>query len=197
MFYNFLWNDKGDKIKRNIMILVLRRGLKMIDIASFNQSLKATWIKKYLDKENCGSWKSFFDSELDKYGGEATLTGNLNIKDSRNIIKLSDPFYKEILEIWSEANYEENIMSDYHLRSSPLWYNSLKRVENRPVFYKDWFLKGITKVEHLMDDSGKFLSLTTFQTTISIKHESFLTKFLKSKKPSRIVYKKLVSEKSE
>jgi len=55
-------------------------------------------------------------------------------------------------------------MSDYHSRSSPLWYNLLKRVENRPVFYKEWFLTGITKVEHLMDDSGKFLSLATFQT---------------------------------
>ena len=31
--------------------------------------------------------------------GEVTLTGNLNIKDSRNIIKVSDPFFKEILEI--------------------------------------------------------------------------------------------------
>ena len=107
-------------------------------------------------------------------------------------------------------------MSDYHLQSSPLWYNSLIRVENRPVFFKDWFLKGITNVEYLMDDSGKFLSLTSFQTMhdltvrpltflgiissikliqryiphntrISIKHKTFLTKFLKSKKPSRIV----------
>ena len=34
-------------------------GLKMIDIVSFNRSLKATWIKKYLDKKNCGSWKNF------------------------------------------------------------------------------------------------------------------------------------------
>ena len=111
MFYNFLWNDKGDKIKRNIMINDY--------FASFNRSLKATWIKKSLDTENCGSWKSFLDSELEKYGGEVTLTGNLNIKDNRNIIKVSDPFFKEVLEIWSEANYEESIMSDYHLRSSP------------------------------------------------------------------------------
>ena len=81
-----------------------------------NRSLKATWIKKYLDKENCGNWKSFFDSELEKYGGEVTLTGNLNTKDSRNIIKVSDPFFKEILEIWSEANYEEKIVSDYRFR---------------------------------------------------------------------------------
>ena len=47
MFYNFLWNGKGDKIKRNIMINDYSEGgLKMIDIASFNRSLKATWIKK-------------------------------------------------------------------------------------------------------------------------------------------------------
>jgi len=90
---------------------------------SFYGSFKATWIKKYLDKENCGSWKRFLDSELEKYEGEVTLTGNLNIKDSRNIIKVSDPFFKEILEIRSEANYEEKIVSDYHFRSSPLWYN--------------------------------------------------------------------------
>ena len=104
------------------------------DYSEEGLKMKATWIKKCLDKENCGRWKSFFDSELEKYGGEVTLTGNLNIKDSRNIIEVSDPFFKEILEIWSAANYEENIMSDYHFRSSPLWYNSVVRVENRPVF---------------------------------------------------------------
>ena len=62
-------------------------------------------------------------------------------------------------------------MSDYHLRSSPLRYNSLIRVENTPVVYKDkdkdWFLRRIAKVEHLMDDSGKFLSHTTFQTILT------------------------------
>ena len=130
--------------------------------------------------------------------------------------------------MWSEVNYEETIISDHHFRTLPLWYNSLVRVENRPVFFKEWFLKGITKVEHLMDDSGKFLSLTAFQTIHNLtvrpaaltflgiissikllqryiphntrmwtKHESFLSNFLKSKKPSKLVYKKLVSGKSE
>ena len=51
MFYNFLWNDKGDKIKRNIMINDYSEGgLKMIDIASFNRSLKATWIFKKVSR---------------------------------------------------------------------------------------------------------------------------------------------------
>jgi len=77
-----------------------------------------------------------------------------------------------------------------------------------------------------MDDSGKFLSLTAFQTIhdltarpltflgiissikllqkniphntrTSIKHESFLSKFLNNKKTSRLVNKKLISGKSE
>ena len=47
-------------------------GLKRIDMDSFNRSLKAIWIKKCLDTENQGGWKSFFDLEPRKYGGVVT-----------------------------------------------------------------------------------------------------------------------------
>jgi len=39
-------------------------GIKMIDIISFNKSLKAVWVKKYLDNEKYGHWKVFFGTEL-------------------------------------------------------------------------------------------------------------------------------------
>ena len=39
-------------------------------IDSFSKSLKATWIKKYLDEENKGKWKIFFDLELKFFGGK-------------------------------------------------------------------------------------------------------------------------------
>ena len=62
IFYSFLWNNKGDKIKQSVMINNYESGgLKMIDISSFNKSLKTTWIKKYLDKSNRGKWKDFFE----------------------------------------------------------------------------------------------------------------------------------------
>ena len=67
-------------------------GLKMIDIASFNKSLKATWIKKYLDSGNRGKWKNFFNLALGKYGGSLFFElGNLNRKD---IVKDRRPFYQ-------------------------------------------------------------------------------------------------------
>ena len=130
-FYNFLWNDKGDKIKRNIRINDYPEGgLKMIDIDSFNRSLKAVWIKKYLDTENQEGWKSFFNLELRKYEDVVTLTGNLNKKDTC-VLKVSNPFIKEILEIWSEVIFEQTVVSEDHFLSSPLWYNSLIRIENK------------------------------------------------------------------
>ena len=70
-FYHFLWDGKPDKIKRNVIINEYSdSGLKMIDLFSFNKSLKTIWIKKYLDTE---TWENgnFFYLELGRYRGEA------------------------------------------------------------------------------------------------------------------------------
>ena len=41
LFFDFLWNNKGDKIKRSTIIQnYANGGLRMIDIASFNKALK-------------------------------------------------------------------------------------------------------------------------------------------------------------
>ena len=60
ILFNFLWDGKDDKIKRDIMISDYENGgLRMIDIKLFNKALKLSWIKKYLDTENHGKWKLF------------------------------------------------------------------------------------------------------------------------------------------
>ena len=62
LFYKFLWNGKSDKIKRTQMINDYSNGrLRMLDIQSFNQALKAKWIQKYLDQKNKGKWKLFLN----------------------------------------------------------------------------------------------------------------------------------------
>ena len=54
----------------------------MIDLCSFNKSLKTTWVKKYLDTTNKGKWKLFFNMELKNYGCENLFWGNLNVNDT-------------------------------------------------------------------------------------------------------------------
>ena len=49
LLYKFLWNGKCDKIKRAHMINdYTKGGLKMLDIQSFNNAIKAKWIQRYL-----------------------------------------------------------------------------------------------------------------------------------------------------
>ena len=49
MLYEFLWDGKPDKIKRNIAKQKLENGgIAMIDIELFDKALKMTWIRRFL-----------------------------------------------------------------------------------------------------------------------------------------------------
>ena len=172
IFYSFLWNNKGDKIKRSVMINNYESGgLKMIDFFLFNKSPKTTWIKKYLDESNRGKWKDFYELELGKYGGSLLFAGNLNRHDTLKTISVKDPFLQEIVQIWSEVNFENQIKTKQQFLELPIWHNSLIRINHNPVYYKHIFLQGISKVSHLMKDSRTFLSLPDFSNTYNIRIE--------------------------
>ena len=169
-FYHFLWDGKPDKIKRNIMINDYSNGgLKMIDLFSFNKSLKTIWIKKYLDKTNLGKWKLFFERELGRYGGEAVFLGNLNKTDIKHHFSSTNIFINEILMIWSEVNYTDNISSLQHYQSQPLWNNSLIRIDSKPIYFREWLANGISTIRSLMKDANKPLSYEEFQNKYGLK----------------------------
>ena len=134
LFYMFLSNEKGDKTKRNTIINDCPYGgLKMIDIFSFNKSLKAKWIRKYLDEENQGKWNLFFDLALDRYGGKITITSNLNEKDTAKTLKVKNPFLNEVLAIWSEINFKEQILSEKQFLNQV--YDTTHSLESTTVLY--------------------------------------------------------------
>ena len=198
-------------------------GLRMIDIKSFNKALKSTWVKKYLDNDNSGKWKLFFDSELHDFGWAVIFKGNLNKNDLAKFIHISDPFTTEILNIWSEISYDDNITSTENLLSLPLWQNSLVRIGNKPIYYKS-SSKGIQNVRHLMKDTDNLLSFTEFKERFEVKtnflvylgvvscirllrnaiedknektrnFSTFVENFIKAPKPNRLAYEKLISAK--
>ena len=139
LFFNFLWNGKGDKIKRDVVIRDYPDGgLKMLDIISFNKAVKVVWIKKYLDENSKGKWKLFIDAELEPLGGPVVLN-NLNKADTTKVPKGLSPFLKEVLEIWAELNCQDKITSLDSFLAQSLWHNSLIRIMDKPIFYKKCF----------------------------------------------------------
>ena len=119
MFYKFLWDGKGDKIKRSIMIGDYENGgLRMLDLNSFNKALfKLSWVRKYLNDNNSGKWKLLFDFQLEDYGGVEFFRGNLDRKDVSKYINVPDPFIAEIVQIWTELSFEDTVKSMEHLLS--------------------------------------------------------------------------------
>ena len=60
----------------------------MIETDSFSKTPKATWINKHLDEKNKSKSKFFFDLELESFGGKTVLAGNLNMKDTKTLLKI-------------------------------------------------------------------------------------------------------------
>ena len=65
LLYKFLWNDKPDKIRRDIVIKGYGDGgLKRIDINSFIISLKLSWIRRLIQsKSKCNK---IIEKEINK-----------------------------------------------------------------------------------------------------------------------------------
>ena len=57
----------------------------MIDIKTFINSLKASWIKRIYDENNNGMWKNIYKNKLKKYGQKMFFESNITKYD---ILKL-------------------------------------------------------------------------------------------------------------
>ena len=78
LFFKFIWDGKGDKIKRLILFNEYENGgLKMLDVVTFSKSLKACWLQKYFESTDNAKWKYFLEESLDKLGGNLIFYGFL------------------------------------------------------------------------------------------------------------------------
>jgi hypothetical protein len=91
--YDFVWN-KTDRIKRKTMINDLENGgLKMIDVESKIQSLKAAWIPRLINSQRASSALRTY-LERNCITLEMLLNGNIAKKSMLDKLILSD-FYKD------------------------------------------------------------------------------------------------------
>jgi len=95
--------------------------------------------------------------------------GNLDEKDTKKHFQTSYIFVNEILLIWAEVNFSNNISSLQHYKTQRLWNNPLMGIDRKPVFFREWLAKGISTVDSLLKDEICFLSYTEFFKQISLQ----------------------------
>jgi len=173
MFFQFIWGNKIDKIKRNVMTGEYEYGgLKMVHLENFIKSLKCTWIRRIMLQNT--SYKVLtdiiFGQDITKYifeFGEAYLD-NLTLR-------CSNRFWKDIILSWKIfVSRLHEIKNDVLLE--PLWYNYKLRIGNRPVFIKQWYSCGIKIVGDLISNDN-LLTKIEFQQKFQLENVCDLTYF--------------------
>lgn len=144
--FNFLWHSKVDKLKRKQVVQdYINGGLKMLDINNYNLGLKSSWIKRILYSQET-KWK--------------VLLGKTEIKN---------PFWKDTFTVFQIIQEKLEVQSWDEFITQPIWNNPKIKIENKTVFYTNWFDKNIVYIADLLDENGNFYSLQDLQKKIKIK----------------------------
>ena len=77
--------------------------------------------------------ETIFDYFIKQHDGKLLLTGNLKQADVAGL-NIQDSFTKKVIKMWSNLTHQCN---------APVWYNSLVRIENRPILFSDWSRAGV------------------------------------------------------
>jgi len=95
LIFNFIWQGKLPKIKRNtIMGEKKDGGLKMCDFKIMEKALKIAWVKRIQD-ESQASWKIIPNQLLHKYGSLAFLTKCNFATNTLDLDETLPSFYKK------------------------------------------------------------------------------------------------------
>ena len=98
---SFVWNHKPPKIKHSAMIGKIKDGgLNMPDFKIINKSLKAGWVKRFLNPQT-QSWKKIPFDLLQHVGGPLLFECNFSIKTLPELSFLP-LFYRDVLNDWEE-----------------------------------------------------------------------------------------------
>ena len=143
LIFTFIWSSPVHRVKKELLQKdFCEGGLKMINLNLFILSLKTTWVRK-LFRTQC-KWDNILFSTINQ---ETLLNfGNDYISYIKeNVVRTK--FWKDVFHAWM---------------------NKTIKIENKPVFYEDWFRKCIYFVNDIMSEDGKFLSIDQLEAKFNI-----------------------------
>ena len=164
VLFKFIWNNKPDKIKRQVLYGTKENGgLKMTNIGHFIDALKIAWVKRYMHDENKGKWKTLFKNELSKFGENWVWSCKPSCDDDFDYSKISNTFLRDVLKSWFKLR---NVCDEKCMDA--LWYNSDVKISNKTVYYGTWSTKGVNLVSDLIDNNH-WISYEEFCNRYDIK----------------------------
>ena len=173
--FDFLWDGKPDKIKRDVIIKDYKfGGLKMIDIDMFINSLKCSWLKRIYDNENSSILKRFYQNILAKYGGNIIFKSKIDSTITNNLFN-KNIFLQQIILSWIKITQNQDTQTKVPIGKEIIWHNKIIKLNNKSFFYKNKFDRGIQFIEHIYDyRKREFYQFKDFSELYGIQPSAFL-----------------------
>ena len=155
--YNFIWNGKTDKVKRNIFEQDFKHGgYKMISLNDIVAAASVMWVQKYLDN-NEREWKY----TLEFFSKRKSLRMYLMSKFDVNELPTNMPcYYVNAIKEWSRLS-SLSVGDVDKISAQPLWYNREIKIGFKTVYNENLFSIGMWYVGALFDE-GNLLSFDTW-----------------------------------
>ena len=161
IFFAFIWNKKGDKIKRNVIVNRKNEGgLQMPNILSFCAAVKVAWLKKVLDINYIAPWKTLLLDSLEVFGGDKILY--LRSEGLLSSLYNFNSFWKSVFEVWAKFESPPPTTPD-EVMSQTIWLNNNIKRSGRKFIFSHWIQKGIYFINDLLTNDGKFMSFAEFR----------------------------------
>ena len=165
LFVNFVWQGGKPKINWKVLTgLKKDRGAGLVDVSKKDHALKLAWI---FHCKNDQELEARMQEALNLKIGSFIWECNLHLWDVKKLV-LQETFWKYILRIWSKYHYSAPQCREEAL-AQLLWYNSLIRVGNQLVFYKQWFRAEIYFVAQILKSNGEFKTWEEVQNEYNIQ----------------------------
>ena len=169
LFFNFIWSNKPDKIKRIYLTQDYHEGgLKMVNFEHFIHSLKVSWIKK-ISTDQQKAYVPLFEkimAPISKFLKLGPDFGRILIQKSKN------PFWNEVIASWRKYLENDQIKSNEDIMSTPLWYNPV--ISKSELFLPKWYNKGIVTVGDILDMQGCVLDKKSLELKFQLPTLNFL-----------------------
>lgn len=124
-------------------------GMGLVDLEQKMNSMRIKVVKKHLDEENKGDWKSIMEFYLNK-------CGNLNLGDNILWMKLKKwmmqgipDFYKVVLSAWGSFLPEE-VQNAESILNQPLFLNKNIVIQEKEIYFKKRVEVGILKIRDIL-----------------------------------------------
>ena len=166
--FNFIWSGKSERIKRTTLYNTFEKGgFKVPNIKHFCMAQKIGWVKRLLNDQCNAKWKTLFQSTVRKYGGNMIWLSN---EPQPIFLKQLNPFWQHVFQAWSYTNMQEE---DIAFQKECIFYNKDIKINNKTIFFQEWYIKGITHINDLIDEQGNLYSWELFSEKFNIQNQSF------------------------